>query len=269
MNSLAFESESDCSSSSASDDDSNNLHVAIGDRAKLQFAFNAIQEGRSYLPDDRFSSELAACVSKTATEDPSALMAMREFRIQQIEAKAAMYNACGATQEWLSKSDPCIQRISQNICGPLLEELAFSSGFCDAQCVYLFRDGAQLMGQLPHSGIGSLLAKSTPIDLGSFAQENLIENRKLISTLAEDEHSDKLFKQAIDDASCGRMEYPVQLHDDDTFLASVRIARRFSVEQGVKPDGSLKVRAVDDESRNGVNGVTDATEKLSTQGVDL
>ena len=75
---------------------------------------------------------------------------------------------------------------------------------------------------------------------------------------AEDEHSDKLFKQAIDDASCGRMEYPVQLHDDDTFLASVRIARRFSVEQGVKPDGSLKVRAVDDESRNGVNGVTDA-----------
>ena len=104
-------------------------------------------------------TELAACVSKTATEDPSALMAMREFRIQQIEAKAAMYNACGATQEWLSNSDPRIQRISQDI--------------CDAQCVCLFRDSAQLMGQLPHSGIGGLLAKSTPFDLNSFAQENL------------------------------------------------------------------------------------------------
>ena len=70
------------------------------------------------------------------------------------------------------------------------------------------------MGQLPHSGIGGLLAKSTPFDFNSFAQENLSENRKLISTLAEDEHSDKLFKQAIDDAECGRMEHPVQLHED-------------------------------------------------------
>ena len=94
-----------------------------------------------------------------------------------------MYNACGATQEWLSNSDPRIQRISQDI--------------CDAQCVCLFRDSAQLMGQLPHSGIGGLLAKSTPFDLNSFAQENLSENRKLISTLAEDEHSDTLFKQAM------------------------------------------------------------------------
>ena len=53
MNSLAFESESDCSSSTASDDDVNDLHVAIGDRAKLQFALNAIKEGRSYVPEDR------------------------------------------------------------------------------------------------------------------------------------------------------------------------------------------------------------------------
>ena len=64
----------------------------------------------------------------------------------------------------VSNSDPRIQRISQDI--------------CDAQCVCLFRDSAQLLGQLPHSGIGGFLAKSTPFDLNSFAPENLSENRK-------------------------------------------------------------------------------------------
>ena len=58
----------------------------------------------SYLQQDELSPELAECVSKTAVEDPSALMARREYRLAQLEAKAAMYRVSGATQEWFSKS---------------------------------------------------------------------------------------------------------------------------------------------------------------------
>ena len=49
VNSLAFESESDCSSSTASDDDINNLHVAIGDRARLHTVCPQCYQRRSQL----------------------------------------------------------------------------------------------------------------------------------------------------------------------------------------------------------------------------
>eukprot|EP00969_Alexandrium_andersonii_P274182 12118891-Alexandrium_andersonii.AAC.1 len=50
----------------------------------------------------------------------------------------------------------------------------------------------------------------------------------------------------------------------DQFL----LARRFSRAQGVKADGSLKLPAVDDETRNGVNLACRPGEKLRSDTVD-
>ena len=47
------------------------------------------------------------------------------------------------------------------------------------------------------------------------------------------------------------------------------LASRFAVEQGLKDDGTPKIRAVDDETRAGINSRCQAAEKLQTQGVDL
>eukprot|EP00969_Alexandrium_andersonii_P058341 2569334-Alexandrium_andersonii.AAC.1 len=46
------------------------------------------------------------------------------------------------------------------------------------------------------------------------------------------------------------------------------LARRFSRLQGRKADGSLKLRAADDETRNGVNRACRPGEKLHNNTVD-
>lgn len=47
------------------------------------------------------------------------------------------------------------------------------------------------------------------------------------------------------------------------------LAKRFSREQGRKPDGCLKLQAVDDESDTGVNACALLNSKMQTDGIDL
>ena len=54
----------------------------------------------------------------------------------------------------------------------------------------------------------------------------------------------------------------------DLDLESVLLARRFSVEQGVRSDGSPKVRGCDDMSGNGLNPCFRACEKLGNDRLD-
>jgi hypothetical protein len=62
------------------------------------------------------------------------------------------------------------------------------------------------------------------------------------------------------------MSEPCNLSDVNT--SEIRLARRFSREQGVKPDGSVKLRAVDDETGCGVNEAAQPTTKMKTDTID-
>ena len=48
----------------------------------------------------------------------------------------------------------------------------------------------------------------------------------------------------------------------------VTLSPRFAVIQGKKPDGSPKVRPIDDLTRSGCNAATETTEKLSYESLD-
>ena len=63
------------------------------------------------------------------------------------------------------------------------------------------------------------------------------------------------------------MTQPRLAHECD--LAAITLSPRFSVEQGKKPDGSLKVRPVDDMTRSGCNEATAPSEKLEYESLDL
>jgi hypothetical protein len=70
-----------------------------------------------------------------------------------------------------------------------------------------------------------------------------LENRTLLDGLREGSFADELHAITLDDASKGRMTKPVPAGQVD--LTSVRLAPRFAVAQGLKEDGSIKLRAVD------------------------
>ena len=86
-------------------------------------------------------------------------------------------------------------------------------------------------------------------------------NSELLGSLREDKNSQALHKVTWDDASMGRMSHPQRATDVDlskVFLfcvprlthvvlacCKVLLVPRFAVEQGLRPDGSTKIRAVD------------------------
>ena len=92
-------------------------------------------------------------------------------------------------------------------------------------------------------------------------------NRDILGRLKEDvEHSDELFRLTCADSDMHRMT-PL-LHYDELDLNNVRISQRFAVAQGVREDGSPKVRCVDSCTESGINPCTESVEHLSPDGLD-
>ena len=122
---------------------------------------------------------------------------------------------------------------------------------------------------MPPRGLEQCRREQTP-DAATLVTELqntfLRRNRELIATLREDPQSAMLLEEMWNDAQKGRMSDPIPLESFD--LRSGLLARRFSIEQGVKEDGTPKYRCVDDESANGTNGACRATEKLVNEHID-
>ena len=128
----------------------------------------------------------------------------------------------------------------------MLHDLGKATGHEDLDCVEFFRQGAPAYGALPVCGIG-LAKEVVPVKSIVHLWENCAEsNWRLLKTLRESEHSAAVFKQTMDEADLGRMTKPRLAKECD--LNSFRLNPRFPVEQGVKADGSIKLRMVDNMS---------------------
>ena len=78
-------------------------------------------------------------------------------------------------------------------------------------------------------------------------------NEELFSQLRSDVNEEQLHQIACDDAAMHRMSFPVRAEPGIT--GKVLCCPRFGVEQGVRPDGTLKLRAVDHFSWSHANGL--------------
>ena len=92
--------------------------------------------------------------------------------------------------------------------------------------------------------------------------------------MRESEGASALLEKTREDASLGRMSWPISFPASATAAEIARVigddARllpRFPVAQ-YKPDGSVKVRPVDDGTRAGITAATMPGEKLVVDGVD-
>ena len=84
----------------------------------------------------------------------------------------------------------------------------------------------------------------------SFAVKNLMENclmrnLALFNSLKDDQWQEELHKATLADAALGRMRPPQLATEVVEELSAIIFHPRFGVEQGVRPDGTTKVRPVD------------------------
>ncbi len=141
---------------------------------------------------------------------------------------------------------PEVREVVKTVNGQLLADLAEAVGHADAAAVELLRQGAPLYGNLENCGLGVprdvTPAKAIEALRGSCEQSN--EN--LFASLKEDQYSQELYTQTCEDAKLGRMTAPQLASACE--LQNMRASPRFGVEQGIRLDGTLKIRPIDNLS---------------------
>jgi len=195
------------------------------------------------------------------------VIAKREEITQQIEKDAEEFLSTGAVAHWMQRADSETKRLCESVNGPMAEVLAAVSDFRDKPSVDMFRDGGDMAGKLSCTGLGTPFEFPEPTSLSALLEGRYESNCALLQSLTPDKNSGELMRQIEADAALGRMIPAMPIEDVD--LHNVLLASRFGVEQGTQADGSTKVRAVDNESDNGLNDATAAAEKIHNDTLDM
>ena len=140
-----------------------------------------------------------------------------------------------------------MRAVSKGVNGPLIELLAKRIHFKVPQVGNVFRRGGPIVGRL--SSETTCVGDSACKAQARIKSQCSAQNKKLIGSLREDCHASFLVEQMYKDAQLGRMTQPCLVSDVD--IAEVLLSRRFSCEQGDRPDGSKKIGCIDDASANG------------------
>ena len=250
----------------------NSLKILLaGDKGKNQlkidFVEKSLRNEHCFKNAAVVHNDVRDAIEWIAARTPQQVIQEREATLQVLEATAAKCVSDGSCRRWLAGADAEVQRVSEHVNGPMLEALANHAGYHDVACVECFRKGADLFGKLQVSGNGTPHVFKEHASVDELRTSAFERNTSLLKTAREDKHSEALMAQTLADAALHRMGQPIPVAQVD--LSAVNLAPRFGVEQGLKPDGSMKIRAVDDETINGSNSCCQPGEKLRMDGVDM
>ncbi|CAK0846148.1 unnamed protein product, partial [Prorocentrum cordatum] len=228
-------------------------------------------------PDD---GDCLVAIQWNAERSLAQCICEREQRVRRIEVMAAQFEASGAAEAERRAAPPHFGLLVAGVNIPPMRQLARESAWHDAECADFPTRGAPLMGNLACSGNGRALGPGErPGDAGAAVEElrssALAGNASLLSSIRADPLASELLQKARGEAGLGRMSPPRAFKPgvSASELAAawgetIRLAPRFGVPQP-KPDGSTKVRPMDDFTRSGVNGARAPAEKLGVEGVDM
>jgi hypothetical protein len=211
--------------------------------------------------------EVARAAEWIGANTPDDINRHRAVATQRILAAGRHFRNCGATDRWHSSTHPSVRSVVAGVNGPLCEWLARESGFCDLGAVESLRVGGPVVGDLPNTGNGTTHDFPAVPDAAELKKTFLERNTRLLASLKEDKHASTLLSQMKEEAKMGRMSTPVRVEEID--LTENLLAKRFAVEQGLRPDGTPKLRPCDDETASGTNGHCRAAEKLRNDSLDM
>jgi len=151
------------------------------------------------------------------------------------------FKVTGECGDWLAESgDQHVQGVASEVNGTLFDWVVARLGASGLPVHDIFRSGSPLVGSIQASGRGTPIEPTSLGDLWSLWDNREKDNLELIDSLKDDDLEHELHNLALLDASLKRMSPPRPVCSDD--IANVKLHPRFGVCQGVKADGSVKVR---------------------------
>ena len=247
---------------------------------KVNFTLAALEADDPFAHKVELSSDRIAALEWQAKHSATEILAAREAVIADIEAKGREFHADGSAKAWLANAEPSVQKVAETVNGPLLSYLANKAMHVDVACAELLRTGAPLFGRLESCGNGEV---KLPAEIGNIDDLHMhcsASNEHLLKLLRNDPWEEELHRLTLEDAALGRMSFPVSVSAEH--MRSLRLNQRFGVEQGLKPCGKVKVRAVDNMSwessdaprksrkrtMQSVNGCSEIPEKMRHHHID-
>ena len=217
------------------------------DNQKLEFAFKALTIDDPFAASVELPKDVEEALEWQASRSPEAVMQERESSTTEVERAGRIMWETGRCTAWLQDSDEHVKKVSQTVNGVMMHDFAGALAHSDADIANMFQQGAPLFGELPLSGIGAACEVSSAIgDVGLLRSQCRSSNQHLIDRIRDDPHEEAIHEMACADATRGWMSHPMPASQCD--LECTRAVPRFGVVQGVKKDGSVKVRAVDNFS---------------------
>jgi len=214
----------------------------------------------------QIDDDLRTAMEWESRRPPGHAMQERDQIMTSIEKRAEKLRISGEHQKWVRRVDPDAGPLVSDISRTLLCELLEEVGE-DAAPLRRDLSGFPMVGTIPGSGRGTPVENAQPIlDRPTLESEMRSRNEQLLSTLHQDKHSEFLFDDMQKDWKLHRMTEPVPVAEVN--LDRCLLSRRFSREQGLKPDGSLRLRAVDDETSSGTNEAAAAGEQFHHDHLD-
>ena len=136
--------------------------------------------------------------------------------VHQIERLSSIYINSGQTELWLKDADPCVQKVSKCVNGPLIEHLARIAGHTDLDCVQLFRNGRSARAHIMLRALLAVSGAELYDESAKFSKSGWTDsNKELLSTLREDVHESELMEVTLMDVELDRMTRPVAATEVD------------------------------------------------------
>lgn len=229
------------------------------------------------------SSDVVDALHWQAERTAKEVETYREKLLAGLEEAADLMWKQGSCSKWLEAGNLSDEASNSTVNGVLLEDLCKAILYHDSGCVEVFRDGAPLFGPLPAGGLGEPKKDTEIGDLEALWQNRAASNKQLLSKLKEDPFAAELHRLTTEDARLGRMTWPKPVEDCD--ISRLRLSPRFGVDQGLRDDGSQKIRAVDNFSwsvnqegsfqtksqkrKSSINGATAMPECMHHDHIDM
>eukprot|EP00973_Karenia_brevis_P087613 12149461-Karenia_brevis.AAC.1 len=225
---------------------------------KLRFMREQLQAPDPFSQRDEVHGDVVHAIGWMSSRTPTQMRLEREHIMSQIERTNNILRADGACKQWFDSCDPGVVQVSREANGKLFELLLKSTNHPDKGAADVLRYGAELIGDIPVTGNGTPCVPVEGRHVDSLCVKRRSRNEWVLGRLKPDKNAAWLLEQALEDCKVGRM----QQHD----LKCVCVHE--SKLTGVKDDGSIKLRAIDDLSVSYVNICTCTREKLHCDTLD-
>ena len=116
-----------------------------------------------------------------AERSPEEVKSEREAIMKAIETMAEDIKGEKAWYKWSSSiKDQDVKRLVAGVNGPLALLLAKKAKYHDADCIFLFRDGAPIVGTLAKTGNNKPQVKEAALSVAELRAGRLAKNTELI-----------------------------------------------------------------------------------------